>query len=230
MDAKTNRIKLNKNIKNAYTARFFAVYFIMLSKIKLKIFYWFSNFKRSVEKNKVIYVGFAICVLFGALAAISSVVGNEYETNIILKISEGEFGYLWFFLKVALITAVVYILSWACSSNTILYYVGNAVVVIIATKYIVTEALAGCIADWTGLLVMLAYYLPIFIVNCLVFIYYFILIGEATITCSKKLTTFLPIKMNFCASKAIIKKYLLRILLFNLIYSAFVIVIFVLIF
>lgn len=202
----------------------------MFDKLKFKFGEVTRNVKRSIENNKYFYLVVLVAVIIGIITALTSTCGNEFDSNIITKISDGEFGYLFFFIKIAFFTAAVYFLSWLLSFNFIVFAVGNFVIVLFFTKYIIGLAIAAVLASVSGLILLIFLYLPLFIVNLSVFCGYLIILSEFTRTCGKKITQIVPLRLSACGVLRTIKSFLWKILAFNLIYSAVVIVILTLIF
>lgn len=202
----------------------------MFDKLKFKFAEATRNLKRSIENNKYFYLVALVAVVIGIITALTSTCGNEFDSNIITKISDGEFGYLFFFIKIAFFTAAVYFLSWLLSFNFIVFAVGNFAIILFFTKYIIGLAIAAVLASVSGLILLIFLYLPLYIVNLLVFCRYLIILSEFTRTCCKKITQIAPLRLSACGVLRTIKSFLWKILAFNLIYSAVVIVILTLIF
>ena len=183
-----------------------------------------------IENNKYFYLVVLVAVVIGIITALTSTCGKEFDSNIITKISDGEFGYLFFFIKIAFFTAAIYFLSWLLSFNFIVYFVGNFVTILFFTKYIIGLAIGAVLAFVSGFILLLFLYLPLYIINLTVFCRYLIILSEITRTCCKKVTQFVPLRLSACGVLKVIKSFLWKILAFNLIYSAVVIVILTLIF
>lgn len=202
----------------------------MFDKLKFKFAEVTRNLKRSIENNKYFYLVVLVAVVIGIITALTSTCGKEFDSNIITKISDGEFGYLFFFIKIAFFTAAIYFLSWLLSFNFIVYFVGNFVTILFFTKYIIGLAIGAVLAFVSGFILLLFLYLPLYIINLTVFCRYLIIVSEITRTCCKKVTQFVPLRLSACGVLKVIKSFLWKILAFNLIYSAVVIVILTLIF
>ncbi len=202
----------------------------MFDKLKFKFAEATRNLKRSIENNKYFYLVVLVAVVIGIITALTSTCGKEFDSNIITKISDGEFGYLFFFIKTAFFTAAIYFLSWLLSFNFIVYFVGNFVIILFFTKYIIGLAIGAVLASVSGLILLLFLYLPLYIINLTVFCRYLIILSEITRTCCKKVTQFVPLRLSACGVLKVIKSFLWKILAFNLIYSAVIIVILTLIF
>lgn len=202
----------------------------MFDKLKFKFAEVTRNLKRSIENNKYFYLVVLVAVVIGIITALTSTCGKEFDSNIITKISDGEFGYLFFFIKIAFFTAAIYFLSWLLSFNFIVYFVGNFVTILFFTKYIIGLAIGAVLAFVSGFILLLFLYLPLYIINLTVFCRYLIILSEITRTCCKKVTQFVPLRLSACGVLKVIKSFLWKILAFNLIYSAVVIVILTLIF
>ncbi len=202
----------------------------MFVKLKFKFAEVTRSVKRSIENNKYFYLVVLVAVIIGIITALTSTCGKEFDSNIITEISDGEFGYLFFFIKIAFFSAAVYFLSWLLSFNFIVFVVGNFAVVLFFTKYIIGLAIAAVLASVSGFILLICLYLPLYIVNLLIFCRYLIILSEFTRTCGKKITQIVPLRLSACGVLRTIKSFLWKILAFNLIYSAVVIVILTLIF
>ena len=202
----------------------------MFDKLKFKFAEVTRNLKRSIENNKYFYLVVLVAVVIGIITALTSTCGKEFDSNIITKISDREFGYLFFFIKIAFFTAAIYFLSWLLSFNFIVYFVGNFVTILFFTKYIIGLAIGAVSASVSELILLLFLYLPLYLINLTVFCRYLIILSEITRTCCKKVTQIVPLRLSACGVLKVIKSFLWKILAFNLIYSAVVIVILTLIF
>jgi len=176
-----------------------------------------------------VYIAALICVAVGFLLGITSVKDVENPTNILIEISEGEFGYFTFYLKLILFIVITYVACWALTFNKIAFCIGNIGIIVFLSRYFVRTAIIACIAGWTGILLLLLFYIPMFIVGFFIYVEYVCSLMQLAFPCSDW-TTVNSLGFTFRAVGKTIKRYLIAALLFGLIYASVFLLIFSLIF
>lgn len=198
----------------------------MFGNIRRRVADWFVRIKKSVTRNKLIYIAVIVGVFFGVLCAIPDIDG-ENASNIIIVISDGDFNFLFFYLKIIFFTLGGYFLCLLLTFNKIAFCF-NVLTIILFTKYIVKSAVIACIAGWSGLILLVLLYIPLFVVNIWLFAELLCVIWN-NLPCGKIMAVF-PLKYACCGIKKEFKRYFLGAILFNVLYSSLLLIIFTIIF
>lgn len=194
--------------------------------------FWLKNrfvvFRRLFLKNKIFAVIFLIAVFAGLLSSVASV--NEFgETpSLASKISDGSFNYFFFFLKVMIIPGIFLCLAALLTFNSLVFLLNYPLIYLFSMLFWKTVFRALCF-DLGGIIGLLLLYIPLFIINCVIYLIYFLTLLENTVNlCSWKYVT--PLKCNGNFLLKTLKKFYIRCLCWNIAFSIAAIIIFILIF
>lgn len=204
----------------------------MLSRLKHYFKDRFIAVKLLTDRNKFIFIASAAAAVLGVVLAVTGVgkAAEKYsDGNIITKLSAGEFNFLPLYIKLLLFTSAFYLFALLTSFNCLVYLI-NLPVVLFYAKFVMRTALVSCVLDgFSGYVLLIIFYLPLFIVNWFLFTAYLAEIFDASgCGCSWKYIT--PLKCHRNATGAILKRYLCRSLLFNIIFTAVILIILAIIF
>lgn len=204
----------------------------MLNRLKNSIKDKFVAVKILFNRNKFIFIASAVAAALGIILAITGL-GKATEKysygNVITKISSGEFNFLLFYFKLLFFTSLFYIVSLLTTFNFLVFLI-NFPILLFYAKFFMRAVFVSCVLDgFTGILLLIILYMPLFFVNWVLFTIYlaelFQVVGYG---CKLKYIT--PLKCYWNSTRMLLKIYLLKSILFNIVYSAIILIILAIIF
>ena len=195
----------------------------------------FLEIKRTIISKKWISVVMLVCALLGIILAFShaEVLSIKYsDGNIITKLSSKNFNFFFFYIKTLLILSAITLLTFLLTFNFYCCLV-NFVFIIVATKYYFAYVFVSCILDgFSGYLLLIVLWIPLYLVNILLFTMYIIKIFELiSYPCGLKgKLRILPYSCYWHGTKHILLRQLYLSIIFSIIYISIIIIILSLIF
>lgn len=190
------------------------------------------EYKRFLLKNKVLFGLSVVAALAGIIWALIDVQNDHSlrtNENIILLIYAGDFSYVGFIFKILLFSSVVYLMAVVLCCNRILFFVqffGE----LLSVRFFMRAVFGSCFTTgWTGLLLLLTYYLPIVLV--FVFLYGFFVCRLYNDTCAGTNIKYIsPIKCTIRSCFGLFKRSILLSIGIIVLYSIILLVLFTLVF
>lgn len=188
--------------------------------------------KKLWRENKFIVISGIVSLCLGFLIGISKVKSfceKGISHNIIVQISECDFNLVFFYIKIVLISAVLFIVPFLFSFNFYVFLLSFPLITGF-TAYFTRIAFVSCCLDGVyGFLTLLLFWAPLVLVNWLAVVIYMAKLSEQ-IGFPCRLCRITPYRCNWNATKKILFRCLLASLLFNLIFCTVWIIILFLIF
>lgn len=204
----------------------------MLCRIKMWIKDRVIAVKTVFSRNKILCIAIAVCAALGIILAYSgakSASDGADGGNVIKKLSCGEFNFLLFYFLLLSVTSAMYFIAVLMAFNCLAIFI-NLPIVFFVVKCFFKKAFITCIVDgFSGILTLLLLYLPLLAINLLIYtvflceLYYSVCYGLSW----KRVT---PLKCNKTAIGKLLKIFVPLSILFNLIYTAVILIILVIIY
>lgn len=204
----------------------------MLNRLKNSLKDKFVAVKILYNRNKFIFIASTVAAALGIILAITGL-GKATEKysdgNVITQISSGEFNFLLFYFKLLFFTSLFYVISLLTTFNFIVFLI-NFPILLFYAKFFTRAVLVSCVLDgFTGILLLIILYLPVFLVNWALFTIYLAELYQV-VGCGCKIKYITPLKCYWNSTGTLLKKFLLKSILFNVIYSGIILIILAIIF
>lgn len=204
----------------------------MLKRFRLSCNNCFIAVKQSFCRNKIIFILCGVAAVLGLILSftrIGDAVDNYNGSNIISDISNGEFSFIGFYLKLLLLTSLLYFIGLILSVNSILFLL-NLPIILLYCRFFFRSALISCIAGGAVCyLLILFFYIPIILINWLIFSMYLAEIYQICV-CGCRWKYITPIKCNWHATSKLLKKFIILSIALNVIYTAVIFIFLAIIF
>ncbi len=189
----------------------------MLGRIKREVLISINKIKNNLKENKILFLAVLISMGIGFFLALIDFEDLDESTNIFCAIEEGEFSFFVFYLKWIFLLMLTYFSVWLLSFNKIAFTC-NLFLIILISKIMFDSIISAILCDWTGILLLLFLYLPVIVVNYYVYGLYLSRMSENVFLC-RKWTAVYPLSESKKIFFDCLKKYFLKAIIFNLIYS-----------
>lgn len=157
-------------------------------KINTKLRIWLDDLKTEFKRNKVIYITMLICFLIAFVRSILDVslrVSAYSNRCIYTQIQSGDFHWFLFYLKIILPTLLMFGIAFLLSLNFYLFLLSFAVVYIYIRYYLIYFFCCNVISGLCGYICFLLCWLPLLLVNLLLFCNFFIKMVNLIMHCPK---------------------------------------------
>lgn len=191
--------------------------------------------KRLILHKKWLAILMLISVLFGIILAFSKAetLALKYsDGNIITQLSAKNFNFFSFYIKTLLFLSAITTIIFLLTINFYCFML-NYILIIIATKYYFAYVFVSCILDgFSGYLLLIILWIPIYIINLILFTVYIIRLMELiSYPCGfRGKLRIMPYSCYWHGSKHILLRHLYFALILTVIYLSIIIIILSLIF